>query len=137
MVNQTQYWDGRAQTLEDQAKLPLINPIEMGIESHAAVMVKVKSIEGYTRQFEQVFGGEVTIHRIAQAIAAFERSQLSGDAPFGRFFHGDTGALSQSASRGCELFYGKARCQFSHTFVPDTSPFFPIINFIILVSALE
>ncbi|RMG53901.1 MAG: cytochrome-c peroxidase [Acidobacteria bacterium] len=125
MFNEEQFWDGRAKTLEDQAKQPLINPVEMAMPSHDAVVAKIKQIPEYVKRFREVFGGTepITIDHIVQAIAAFERTQLSGDAPFDRFIAGDEKAISAAAKRGWELFKGKARCITCHEFNPS-SPFF-------------
>lgn len=125
MFNEEQFWDGRAKTLEDQAKQPLINPVEMAMPSHDAVVAKIKQIPEYVKRFREAFGGTepITIDHIVQAIAAFERTQLSGDAPFDRFIAGDEKAISAAAKRGWELFKGKARCITCHEFNPS-SPFF-------------
>lgn len=129
MFHPSLFWDGRALSLEDQAKQPLINPVEMGMKSHEAVVNKLKGLDGYQARFQEVFGGDVTIDRIARAIAAFERTQVSGDSPFDRFVAGDKDAISASAKRGWELFRGKAACQICHTFIPDASPFFTDFKF--------
>jgi cytochrome c peroxidase len=123
MFNSGQLWDGRADTLEDQAKLPLINPLEMGEQTHEQVITRVQSIPEYREQFQAVFSGEATIKRLAQAIAAYERTLVSGDSPFDRFFAGDLGAISESARRGFALFRGRARCSRCHTF-SEATPFF-------------
>lgn len=125
MFNAEQFWDGRAKSLEEQAKQPLINPVEMAMPSHEAVVAKLKQIPDYVKRFEQVFGGRdpITIDNIAKAIAAFERTQLSGDSPFDRFIAGDKTAISASAQRGWALFQGKARCITCHEF-NASSPFF-------------
>jgi cytochrome c peroxidase len=125
MFNVEQFWDGRAKSLEDQAKQPLTNPIEMAMPSHDAVVAKVKQIPEYARRFQEVFGSRtpVTIDTIAKAIAAFERTQLSGDSPFDRFIVGDKTAISEAAQRGWALFQGKARCVTCHEF-NASSPFF-------------
>lgn len=129
VFNELQFWDGRAPTLEEQAKLPLINPIEMGMKDHQAVVDRVKEIAEYRTEFERVFGREgITIDTIAKAIASFERVQLSGDAPFDRFIAGDQSAISESAKRGWELFNGQARCITCHTF-NSTAPFFSDFKF--------
>ena len=75
-----QFWDGRAGTLEDQALGPIANPIEMNLPIDKMVE-KVNAIEGYRAQFQKVFGSDVTAPNVAKAIAAFERTVLSGDAP--------------------------------------------------------
>ncbi len=123
MFNVEQFWDGRARSLEEQAKGPLINPIEMAQPSHDAVVAKIKKIPDYAKKFQQVFGGPVTIDNIARAIAAFERTQLSADSAFDRFNAGDRAAMSEAALRGFELFKGKARCVTCHEF-NASSPFF-------------
>ncbi|MCS6886219.1 MAG: cytochrome c peroxidase [Acidobacteriota bacterium] len=129
VFNELQFWDGRAPSLEEQAKLPLINPIEMGMKDHDAVVERVKEIPEYRVEFEKVFGSEgITIDTIVKAIAAFERVQLSGDAPFDRFIAGDASAISESAKRGWELFNGKARCISCHAF-NSTNPFFSDFKF--------
>lgn len=129
MFSDAQFWDGRAATLEAQAKQPLVNPVEMAMESHEAVERKVAAIPSYAEQFQRVFGGKVTIDRLAEAIASFERTQLSGDAPFDRFLAGDEEALSEAAQRGWDLFRGRALCATCHVFVQDSSPFFTDFQF--------
>lgn len=100
-----QFWDGRAATLEDQAKGPLVNPVEMGNPSHDAVAQRIASIPGYRRQFEAVFEGDdpVTIDKIAKAIAAYERTLITPDSPFDRYLEGDKDAISDAAKRGAKL----------------------------------
>ena len=91
-----QFWDGRAASLEDQAWGPILNPLE--------------AIPGYRTQFRTVFRGGVTQARVARALAAFERTVVSGPSPYDRFRRGERGAMSEAARRGLELFEGKARC---------------------------
>ncbi|MDY7227827.1 cytochrome-c peroxidase [Hyalangium rubrum] len=114
MFNATQFWDGRAGTLEDQAKLPILNPREMGMPSPEAVVTKVRAIPEYSAEFKKVFGREVNYDDLAAAIAAFERTQFSGSARFDKFIHGDDKALNASEKRGWALFNGKARCNSCH-----------------------
>src|ERR1051325_654096 len=71
MFNQTQFWDGRAPSLEEQAKLPILNPIEMGQKSPEDVVAKVRQIPEYAQQFQSVFGRDVNYDDLAAAIAAF------------------------------------------------------------------
>ncbi|MBU6529260.1 cytochrome-c peroxidase (plasmid) [Methylocystis sp. MJC1] len=123
MFQATQFWDGRAPTLEDQAKLPIINPIEMAQKSPDNVVAKVRNISEYNAAFKSVFGGEATYDDIAVAIAAFERTQYSGNSPFDHFMAGDQNAMSESAKRGWALFQGKARCSACHAF-NSVSPLF-------------
>jgi len=116
MFGSSQFWDGRAESLEAQAKLPLISPDEMGNESHEQVVARLQKIDEYRQLFKEVFGGPVTIDGVARAIAAYERTLVSGNSPFDRYIAGDSDALSESAQRGFGLFRGKARCNVCHTF---------------------
>jgi cytochrome c peroxidase len=116
MFNATQFWDGRAPTLEEQAKLPILNPIEMGQKSPDDVIRKVTSLPDYPELFQRVFGRAPTYDDLAAAIAAFERTQYAGDAPFDRFLAGDAKAIDASARRGWTLFNGKGRCNACHQF---------------------
>lgn len=108
-----QFWDGRAASLEEQAVGPIQNPIEMKM-SLDDVVKKLNGIKGYRDQFQKVFGTDVTSDGIAKAIAAYERTVLSGNAPYDRFKAGDTKALSEAAQRGMKLFFGKANCSACH-----------------------
>lgn len=108
-----QFWDGRAKDLEDQALGPIQNPIEMNLTLEEAV-ARLNAIDGYKKQFQDVFGTDATSEGIAKAIAAFERTVLSGDAPYDKFKAGDEKALSASAQRGMKLFFGKAVCSACH-----------------------
>lgn len=108
-----QFWDGRAKSLEEQALGPIQNPIEMNLTLEKAVE-KLNGIAGYKEQFQKVFGTDATADGIAKAIAAFERTVLSGDAPYDRFKAGDKSALSESAQKGMKLFFGKANCSACH-----------------------
>lgn len=112
--NRFQFWDGRSPSLEDQALGPIQNPIEMNLTLPEAVE-RLNGIPGYRRQFQAVFGTDATADGIGKAIAAFERTVLSGDAPYDRYVAGDTSALSESAARGMKLFFGKAVCSACHT----------------------
>ena len=123
LFNQTQFWDGRAPSLEEQAKLPILNPIEMGQKSPDDVVTKVRGIPEYRDTFQKIFGREVSYDDLAAAIAAFERTLATGDAPFDRFVAGDTKAISPAAQRGWALFNGKGRCAPCHAF-STVSPLF-------------
>ncbi len=118
---QTQFfWDGRALSLEDQAKGPLLNPIEMGMPSPEAVEKVVQGQESYRKSFAEVFGAgtAITIDRIAEAIAAYERTLITPDAPYDRFVRGDTDALTPAQVRGMNLFQsvGCVTCHFGPNF---------------------
>ncbi|HWE25826.1 MAG TPA: cytochrome c peroxidase [Myxococcales bacterium] len=116
MFNATQFWDGRARTLEDQAKLPILNPIEMGQPDPDAVVGRLRGLPEYAQIFSRIYGREITYDDLADAIASFERSQYAGDAPFDRYLAGDERAIDTSAKRGWALFNGKARCTECHAF---------------------
>lgn len=116
--NDFQFWDGRAATLEEQAKGPLINPVEMGIASHEAVVAKLQKVPEYPPLFQKAFGSDqITIDNVVRAIASYERTVFSFNAPFDRFIAGDKSAMSEAAQRGWELFNGKARCNSCHGYV--------------------
>jgi cytochrome c peroxidase len=115
LFSKEQFWDGRAVDLEDQAHGPLTNPIEMAMPSHDQVVKNITLIRGYRLFFENTFGtNEVTMKRVAQAIASYERTVLSGNSPFDRYMAGDKDAMSAEAARGMELFNGKANCKVCH-----------------------
>lgn len=122
--NEVQFWDGRASTLEEQAKQPLINPIEMGQPSPDAVVKSVVAMAEYKDAFKAAFGSPVpTIDRVVQAIASFERTIAPFTSPFDRFLTGQKDAISDSAKRGFVLFQGKARCIACHEFT-NAAPHF-------------
>src|SRR5215510_7480248 len=128
MFNTGQFWDGRADTLEDQAVQPLVNPLEMGNESYDEVVKRLRAIPEYTAEFQSVFGSEVKIELVGKAIAAYERALVSGDSPLDHYIAGDQNAISESAKRGFAVFRGKARCARCHTF-SDALPFFTDFNY--------
>jgi cytochrome c peroxidase len=109
-----QFWDGRAGSLEEQALGPIHNPIEMG-ETLENVVTKLNAIPGYKQQFNEVFGTDVTTGGIARAIAAFERSVISGPSPYDVYLQGDKSAMSQKAVRGLRIFNGKGHCTPCHS----------------------
>jgi cytochrome c peroxidase len=123
LYNETQFWDGRAHLLEDQAKLPITNPIEMGQPNLDAAVAAVAKIPEYRAEFEKVFGRAVNGDDLARAIAAYERTQVAFDAPFDRFLAGDEKALDASARRGWALFNGRGRCMSCHG-INGTQPTF-------------
>ncbi len=109
-----QFWDGRAPSLEEQAKGPIQNPIEMG-NTHDAMLRTVGDIPGYTEAFKAVFGTTpITTDQVAQAIAAFERTVITTDSPFDRYVRGDQEALTSQEQWGLEIFNGKAHCTACH-----------------------
>ena len=111
--NHLQFWDGRARSLEEQAIGPIHNPIEMG-ETHENVVSKLRKIKGYQQQFRAVFGTEVNLQGIAEAIASYERTIISTNSSFDKYVAGDASAMDERAVRGMGLFKGKARCILCH-----------------------
>ncbi len=97
-----QFWDARAASLEEQAKGPLTNPIEMGMPDHAAVVARLKAIPGYVDEFARVFPGSdpVNIDNFAKAVAAYERTLVTPNGPYDRYVRGDLTAISSRAERG-------------------------------------
>ena len=109
------FWDGRAASLEEQARGPIEADVEMNMPMAAAVR-RLAAIDGYRDWFDDVFPGQgVTEATIVQAIATFERTVVSGQAPFDRWVAGDADAVSPAAKRGFEFFTGKAGCVACHT----------------------
>jgi cytochrome c peroxidase len=109
-----QFWDGRAQTLEEQAKGPIANPIEMGM-THDLVVERLRGFAGYRPLFQRAFGSEaIDIDRVAMAIASFERTVLSGNAPYDRYKHGELKAMTPQQVRGMDVFVNKAKCDQCH-----------------------
>jgi cytochrome c peroxidase len=111
---QSMFWDGRAPTLEEQAKLPILNPVEMGHPDPASAMAAVVADPAYKELFQKAYGRAPNYDDVGRAIASFERTLIFLDAPFDHFAGGDTKAISASAQRGMDLFNGKARCVSCH-----------------------
>ncbi|MGA9769288.1 MAG: cytochrome c peroxidase [Blastocatellia bacterium] len=116
MFNSGQFWDGRVESLEAQAKLPLINPDEMGDQTFEQIIAKLSSLPEYTKQFQESFNGPVTIDAVARAISSFERTLVSGNSPLDRYQAGDFKAITDGARNGMMLFRGRARCTICHAF---------------------
>jgi len=114
LYNKTQFWDGRAKTLEEQAALPTVNAVEMGQPNLDAAVAQIASVEEYQHAFERVFGRPPNGPDLLRAIASYERTQLSFDSPFDHFIAGDNNAIDASAKRGWELFNTQARCNKCH-----------------------
>lgn len=129
MFTENLFWDGRASSLEEQAKQPILNPFEMAMSANDTVVSRLRGIPEYRQKFQEVFGkAGLTIDTIAKAIAAYERTLLSADSPFDRFIAGDARAITASQKRGWELFKGKAKCIECHAF-NEASPFFSDFKF--------
>ena len=106
------FWDGRSESLEEQAMQPILNHAEMGFEDQTAFLAQLKP--KYNDKFQEVFGKDISLKNIARAIANYERTLLSGDSNFDRFEAGKRDAISEAAQRGRTLFFGKAKCGSCH-----------------------
>jgi len=112
--NPLQFWDGRAASLEEQAKGPIQNPIEMG-NTHATMIRTLDTIPGYVEAFMHVYGeGPMTVQQVADAIAAFERTVVTTDSRFDRYVRGEHNALTPVEKQGLEIFNGKGHCTGCH-----------------------
>ena len=128
----SQFWDGRAATLEEQAKGPIQNPIEMG-EDPAHLIAELQAIPEYKSRFAAAFAGSadssITLDHIAAAIAAFERTLLAVNTPFDRYAAGDSTAMPPAAVRGLNLFRSvSTRCFECHGTPTFANPDFKVIG---------
>jgi cytochrome c peroxidase len=122
----TQFWDGRAASLEDQAKGPPANPIEMGMANLDAVIDRIRKIPGYRLHFEAAFGAGdvVTMDNAAKAIAAYERTLITPGNAYDRYAKGDRKALTEQQARGLATFaaVGCTSCHQGPTFAGPALP---------------
>lgn len=122
----SQFWDGRAKDVEEQAKGPLVNPVEMANADLDAVVKKVNEIPAYVEQFKTIYadkdGGKVTIDNIAHAIGAFERTLLT-PSKWDNYLKGDVNALNEQERRGLKSFMNNG-CIACHTGVNLSSDSF-------------
>jgi cytochrome c peroxidase len=119
LYNKTQFWDGRAGTLEEQALQPIINSAEMGQPSLDAAVARIAAIGEYQQAFQRVFGRAPNAPDLARALASYERTQLSFDSPFDHFIAGDTNAIDDPAKRGWEIFNTRGNCNKCHALTED------------------
>lgn len=122
-----QFWDGRAASLEEQAKGPVVADVEMGMASLEAAMKRVRAIPGYRPMFEQAFPGEkdpMTIPNAAKAVAAYERTLITPNSPYDRYVKGDTTAMTAQQVRGMQTFasVGCTACHSGPAFNGPTLP---------------
>ncbi len=114
----TQFWDGREPSLESQSGQPFLNPVEMGLKDHEPILKIVRSDPDYPELFKKAFGktvDQITMVEVKQALATFERTLISGDSPFDKYyFEGDKTAMSPAAIRGLEIYVGQGRCVSCH-----------------------
>jgi|SRR5579883_86363 cytochrome c peroxidase len=121
-----QFWDGRAPSLEEQAKGPMANPVEMA-HSLEGVVRRLQADPIYPQLFKAAWGtDQITIDMVVKSIASFERTIIAGDSPFDRFYYGhDSKALSPGAQRGLKIFVSKNKgnCEVCHTIGRDFALF--------------
>lgn len=100
-----QFWDGRAPLLEDQAKGPVANPVEMGMKDVDTAMERVRRIPGYKAYFDKAFGeNSMTVDNAAKAVAAFERTLITPNSSYDKYVKGDKKAMSEQQVRGMNKF---------------------------------
>jgi cytochrome c peroxidase len=108
------FHDGRAETLEDQALFPMMSSFEMN-QNLDFVEEEIRSVPEYLKRFNEVFGSDdITRERMAMAIAAFERTLISRNAPLDSYLNDNMDALSPEAKTGYEIFTGKGKCTECH-----------------------
>lgn len=121
-----QFWDGRAASLEDQAKGPMTNPIEMAMPNHDLVVERLKKISGYLPLFEEAFGKDqgINIDLVAKAIAAYERTLITPNSKFDKYIKGNKSALNETEVRGFETMktVGCFACHSGPNFAGPTMP---------------
>jgi cytochrome c peroxidase len=122
-----QFWDGRAPTLEEQAKGPVTNPIEMGMADWDKAAERVKAIPGYAPMFKAAFGdkAEISVDTIAQAIAAYERTLITPNSAYDRYAKGEKDALSKQQVKGMNTFI-ETGCVACHSGVNFSGPEMPV-----------
>jgi len=106
------FWDGRSDSLEDQAQRPILDHAEMGIDNESMLVARLE--QKYAERFKQVLNKPISLQSIAMALASYERSLFSGDSDFDRYEAGNRDAMLPSAIRGRALFFGKGKCGHCH-----------------------
>ncbi|RBQ31918.1 cytochrome-c peroxidase [Arcobacter sp. FW59] len=104
------FWDGRAQSLEEQAIGPILNPVEMALTIEE-LKDKIKLLTGYEQELKDIYGDtNFTVERIAESIASFEKTLKAPKTKFDNFLDGDINSLNDMEVLGLHLFRTKARC---------------------------
>jgi len=116
MLLHSQFWDGRAATVDDQALLPIINSVEMGHKTGDDAVAAIKDDPEYQKLFQDAYGRAPNYQDVGKAIGTFERTLVFLDAPFDAWLAGDAKAISDDAKAGFVLFNGKGRCMTCHPF---------------------
>ncbi|HET9184114.1 MAG TPA: cytochrome c peroxidase [Candidatus Angelobacter sp.] len=113
--NTAQFWDGRAATLDEQCKGPLLSPTEMNMVDEKHLVDRLNAVPEYRRDFQKAFGSAPSLDNVAAAIATFERTLVTPDSPFDRYARGDKSALTDQQKRGLIVFFGKGSCSECHS----------------------
>jgi cytochrome c peroxidase len=120
------FWDGRVQSLEQQALGPVVDPAEMAnswdnvlkyLETGVHPVSQKEfpaSAVFYKKYFQRVFKGEITTTNVAKAIAAYERTAVSFDSPYDKWLQGDDNALTERQEKGALIFFGRGNCAECH-----------------------
>jgi cytochrome c peroxidase len=119
LYDKTQFWDGRVNTLEEQAELPIISAVEMGQPSLDSAVAQISGIGEYQQAFRAVFGRPPNGPDLLRAIASYERALISFDSPFDHFMAGEENAIDDAAKRGWELFNTRGRCNKCHALTEE------------------
>ncbi|WP_353572481.1 cytochrome-c peroxidase [Candidatus Albibeggiatoa sp. nov. BB20] len=122
-----QFWDGRAATLEDQARGPVTNPIEMGMKNWDDTVAVLKQIEGYAPMFAAAFGEgtEITEDNAVKAIAAYERTLITPNSAYDKYVKGDKTAMTEQQVRGMDTFKNTG-CVACHSGANFSGPELPV-----------
>ena len=120
------FWDGRVQTLEEQALGPVVDGAEMANTWDNVIAYLSTGIQPVSRKefpeakkyyqlyFQSVFGGEISSTTVTKAIAAYERTAVSFDSPYDRWVKGDDNALTAEQKKGLAVFFGRGNCAACH-----------------------
>jgi len=121
------FWDGRVNTLEEQALIPIFEPTEMGMESEEKLLQRMNESEEYKKLFAAAFEDGITATNVARALASFQRTIYVKEIPYDRYLAGDKTAMSESAIRGVRVFFNrrKANCGGCHAgpLLTDQQPY--------------
>lgn len=114
VYNPTQFWDGRASSLEEQARVPITSPFEMNLAGEAQLIRRLGTNAHYLAEFRAIFNGFPDLKNVSMALAAYERTLVTPNSRFDRYVAGDKQALTPQEKNGLVLFIAKARCSRCH-----------------------
>jgi len=126
--NKFQFWDGRANGLEEQAKGPIMAAAEMNMTSEQELVSRLSRSTEYQQRFLAAFSSAPSLNNVAKAIAAFERTLVTPDSRFDAYLRGDKSALNEQAKRGLIMFIGKASCSECHNGMNLTDDKFHVLG---------